>query len=78
MNDLELIFTMLGERVSTEITRNEDAKGYTEVEDAAKRGGRVALNARKDTEHELGHTIISSENYLSRPENKEKLEDKSK
>src|SRR3989344_497861 len=28
MNDLELIFSMLGERVSTEITRKEDAQGY--------------------------------------------------
>lgn len=36
MNDLELIFTMLGERVSTEITRNEDAQGYVKVENAAK------------------------------------------
>src|SRR3989338_794863 len=33
MNDLELIFTMLGERVSTEITRNEDVQGYVKVED---------------------------------------------
>ncbi len=40
MNDLELIFTMLGERVSTEITRKEDAQGFPKVEDAAKRGGK--------------------------------------
>src|SRR3989339_349469 len=64
MNDLELIFSMLGERVSTEITRKEDAQGYLEVEDAAKRGGRVAGNARKETEKELGRPITSSENYL--------------
>ena len=78
MNDLELIFTMLGERVSTEITRKEDAQGYPEVEDAAKRGGRVAGNARKDTEKELGRPITSRENYLSEQEKKKKLEDKSK
>ena len=78
MNDLELIFSMLGERVSTEITRKEDSQGYPEVEDAAKRGGRVAGNARKETEKELGRSIISSENYLSEPEKKKKLEDKSK
>ncbi len=59
---------MLGERVSTEITRKEDAKGYSEVEDAAKRGGRVAGNARKDTEKELGRPITTSENYLETPE----------
>tara|TARA_Y100000031_G_C8100631_1_gene328530 strand:+ start:375 stop:656 length:282 start_codon:yes stop_codon:yes gene_type:complete len=69
MNDLELIFSMLGERVSTEITRKEDAQGYTEVENAAKRGGKIAGNARKDTEKELDSSITSNENYLSRKEN---------
>ena len=78
MNDLELIFSMLGERVSTEITRKEDAQGYAEVEGAAKRGGRVAGNARKETEQELDRPIASRENYLSEPEKKKKLEDKSK
>jgi len=72
MNDLELIFTMLGERVSTEITRKEDAQGYSQVEVAAKRGGRVAGNARRDTEKELGRPIASSENYLAEPEKKKK------
>ncbi len=68
MNDLELIFSMLGERVSTEITRNEDAQGYIEVENVAKRGGKIAGNARKETERELGRPIVSRENYLSEPE----------
>ena len=74
MNDLELIFSMLGEKVSTEITRKEDAQGYEEVEDAAKRGGRVAGNARKETEKELGSPVTSRENYLSEPEKKKKLQ----
>ena len=78
MNDLELIFTMLGERVSTEITRKEDAQGYSEVEGAAKRGGRVAGNARKETEKELGNPVMSHENYLAEPENKKRLEDRRK
>lgn len=77
MNDLELIFNMLGERVSTEITRKEDAQGYTEVEGAAKRGGRVAGNARKDTEKELGRPITTRQNYLSITD-KKKLPHKSK
>jgi len=78
MNDLELIFSMLGERVSTEITRKEDAQGYDEVEGAAKRGGRVAGNARKETEKELGRPLTTRENYLSEPEKKKKLLHKSK
>jgi hypothetical protein len=70
MDDLELIFTMLGERVSTEITKEEDKQGFTEVEDAAKRGGKVAGNARKETEKEIGRPIASRKNYLFEPEEK--------
>ena len=73
MDDLELIFSMLGERVSTEITRNEDAQGYNEVEDAAKRGGKVAGNAIKYAEKELKRSVTSNKNYLSEPEKKKKL-----
>lgn len=76
MNDLELIFSMLGERVSTEITRKEDAQGYNEVEDAAKRGGRVAGNARIETEKELGRPVTSRKNYLTELEKKKKLPNK--
>lgn len=78
MNDLELIFSMLGERVSTEITRNKNAIGFNENKDAAKEGGEVAGNARTDAEKRIGKPIISDENYLSEPEKKKKLEDKSK
>jgi DNA-damage-inducible protein D len=78
MDDLELIFSMLGERVSTEITRKEDAQGYKEVEGAAQRGGRVAGNARKETEKELNRPIVSKENYLSESEKKKKLENQNK
>ena len=72
MSNLELVFSMLGESVTTEITRNENAKGYKQAEGAAKRGGKVAGDARKHTEKELGHSIISSENYLDEPESKKR------
>ncbi len=68
MNDLELIFTMLGERVTTEITRNKEAEGFDECKDAAKDGGEVAGNARKDAEKKIGKTIITNENYLEETE----------
>lgn len=76
MNDLELIFSMLGERVSTEITRNKDAQGFIENKDAAQEGGEVAGSARKDAERRIGKPITSSKNYLSKPEKKKKLEKK--
>ena len=73
MDDLKLIFSMLGERVSTEITRTKDSQGYSECEDAAQRGGQVAGNARKEAESEIGRNIVSEENYLEISEKKQKL-----
>ena len=78
MTDLELIFTMLGEKVTTEISNQEKPETFPENKYVAKRGGNVAGNARKDTEKELGRSVISNENYLSGqlPENgQDKLED---
>lgn len=65
MTDLELIFTMLGEKVTTEISKTEKPKGMIENKKIAHRGGNVAGNARKETEKELGKSVISNNNYLS-------------
>ena len=73
MNDLELIFSMLGERVSTEITRTKDAIGFDENKKAAKEGGEVAGNARKDAEKRIGKPISNKDNYLSEPEKKKRI-----
>jgi len=73
MTDLELIFSMLGEKVTTEITQNEEATGFFECKGAAKRGGRVAGKARVDAEKEIGKPIVSKENYLIEPEKQRKL-----
>lgn len=64
MTDLELIFTMLGERVTTEISQNEKPENFVENKKVAKRGGNVAGIARKQTERELGHSVISAKNFL--------------
>jgi len=68
MTDLELIFNMLGEKVTTEITRTKEAEGFNECKQAAKEGGEVAGNARKDAEKKIGKPIVSDENYLDEPE----------
>lgn len=65
MTDLELIFTMLGEQVTTEISQNEKPKGLPENTKVANRGGNVAGNARKETEKELGRSVVERKNYLS-------------
>lgn len=64
MDDLELIFTMLGERVTTEISKEEEPDTLSKSKAVAKRGGKVAGNARKETEKELGRSVVSGNNYL--------------
>ena len=64
MDDLELIFTMLGERVTTEISKKEKPETFGENKNVARRGGKVAGNALKETEKELGRNVISDKNNL--------------
>lgn len=65
MTDLELIFTMLGEKVTTEISKNEKPINMPEHKKVAKRGGNVAGNARLETEKEIKRSVISKKNYLN-------------
>ncbi|MDP3057034.1 MAG: Bro-N domain-containing protein [bacterium] len=64
MDDFELIFTMLGERSTTEIHRQENSEGLSKLKKDANRGGKIAGNARKELEKELGRPIVSKKNYL--------------
>jgi len=65
MDDLELIFTMLGERVTTEISENEQPDTFQKSKRIAQRGGKVAGVARKETEKELGRKVSTPNNFLS-------------
>ena len=62
--DLELIFTMLGEAATTEIARNRDALGFDENKVAAKDGGDVAGNARRQLKTKSGKKVPTEQNYL--------------
>ena len=64
MSDLELIFTMLGERVTTEISKKEKPDTFIENKQVAQRGGNVAGVAREQAEKELGRSIVSNQNFL--------------
>lgn len=73
MTDLELIFSMLGEAATTEITRVDDAQGFHQSKTAARKGGGVAGTARKDLEKKTGKKVVSKENYLEEPEKVKRL-----
>ena len=50
MTDLELIFTMLDEKVTTEVSKKEKPNSFDKNKQVAKRGGSVAGNAGKTVE----------------------------
>lgn len=64
MTDFELIFTMLGEKVTTELSQAEKPTGLGKNKKVAKKGGKIAGDARKATEKGLGKSIISKNNFL--------------
>ena len=68
MSDLELIFTMLGEASTTEITRQHDAQGFGPNRSAARAGGKVAGNARRGLERKSGRKVATNQNYKQLPE----------
>jgi hypothetical protein len=76
MTDLELIFSMLGEAATTEITRTQDAQGFDENRTAARKGGRIAGDAREKLENETKQKVVTAENYLSEPESRKRLKGK--
>ena len=79
MSDLELIFSMLGEASTTEIVKTKDTKGFKKNKKAAKEGGNIAGNARKELERKIGKKVVSPSNFLNqipKTEDAALLEDK--
>jgi hypothetical protein len=78
MNDLELIFNMLGERATTEITRTEDSQGMPKLKSDAQEGGQIAGDAKRKLEKRLGRPVTSNKNYLKGSENRRLLKNRGK
>jgi len=74
MNDLELIFSMLGEASTTAIVKTKKPKGFVQNKLAAKQGGTIAGNARKELELKTGEKVVSEENYLIEGKKNKKLD----
>jgi len=65
MTDAELVFTALAELSTRQIAETMQTKGLEENKTPAKKGGRIAKNARKELEQKTGKKVISGSNYLS-------------
>lgn len=74
MTDLELIFSMLGEASTTQITKVEHPSGFDENREVSRRGGNVAGIARKKLEQETGQKVVSKGNYLRKQQNKKLID----
>jgi DNA-damage-inducible protein D len=72
MTPLELILTSFGEEVTRQIAINDEAKGFNENHDAATKGGALAGQARLNVENQLKKSVISSENFLTPNNDKDK------
>ena len=67
MSDAELVFTALAELSSRQIAESIQSRGLKENKIPAKKGGRIAKNARRELEQKTGRLVISKENYLHQP-----------
>ncbi|MBI2601294.1 Bro-N domain-containing protein [Candidatus Daviesbacteria bacterium] len=73
MNDLELLFSQLGEAATTEIAKTEHPQGFERNKQVSRRGGKIAGDARSNLEKETGRKVITSQNYLPKKRGKRLL-----
>ncbi|MEI8030454.1 MAG: hypothetical protein WCH35_11800 [Comamonadaceae bacterium] len=65
MTEAELIFTALAELSTRQIAETTDATGMADNKAAAKAGGRIARQARRQLEDQTGKSVVSGQNYLA-------------
>jgi hypothetical protein len=61
MTNIELALNILAEASTTEISKAQNPKGYSQSAEVARKGGRIAGDARKKLEAQIGHSVISNE-----------------
>ncbi len=64
MSEAELIFTALAELSTRQIAETENATGLKENKQSAKKGGKIAHEARKNLELQTGKNVVTGENFL--------------
>jgi len=65
MSEAELIFTSLAELSTRHIAETIQSNGFEENKVPAKKGGKIAKNARKELESQTGKSVITGENFLA-------------
>ena len=76
MSEAELIFTALAELSTRQIAETENAEGFEQNKLPAKKGGKIAKNARKALEKKTGKNVINNENFLPKKEHRKRIDNK--
>ena len=71
MSEAELIFTALAELSTRQIAESENATGMEENKNSAKRGGKIAKEAKEKLELETGKKVVTDSNFLSHKQPKQ-------
>jgi DNA-damage-inducible protein D len=74
MSDAELVFTALAELSTRQIAETMQTKGLADNKIPARKGGRVAKNARLELEQKTGKKVVSGDNFLPARKNPKKIE----
>ena len=64
MSEAELIFTALAELSTRQIAESENATGMKENKISAKKGGKIAREAREKLELQTGQKVVTDSNFL--------------
>ncbi|MEE3343543.1 MAG: BRO family protein [Bacilli bacterium] len=65
MTDVEVALADLGELATREIAKKKRPKGLNDNIEVARHGGKIAGNARRDLEQEIGDSVVTSNNALN-------------
>jgi hypothetical protein len=68
MSDAELVFTALAELSTRQIAQTLKSKGLEENKVPAKKGGKIAKDARIALEEKTGKSVVSGRNFLKKKE----------
>ena len=70
MSEAELIFTALAELSTRQIAETFQAQGLEENKSPAKKGGKIARDARMALEGKTGQSVINKDNFLTKKTDK--------
>jgi hypothetical protein len=73
ISEEELIFSALAELSTRRIAETERTKGLEANKIPAKKGGKIAKDARVALEEKIGKSVVTGENFLPKPKNKKFL-----